>query len=248
MVKAKALRVPGFEGFGKQLSSACTSAREPLLVPLTVVGLAYTLLGMPVEFHQPGWQHFAESETGFVDMQRMWAETISCHPFLRGHIHHLTGWMHEAREVDKEAAVKCWAIVAGIDMLALAERERGEILGPLYLQLRSASWRKAHGAVYTPQAISELMAEMNDIQEGMSVQDPCCGCGGMLTAAARVMRKHGRDPRTVRWVFNDIDPLAVAIAGVNAAAAGMGPHVELHCGNALAPSLEQRGAVITRSA
>lgn len=68
--------------------------------------------------------------------------------------------------------------------------------------------------------------------ERSSIADPCCGSGGMLLAAVRAMRNAGLDPDTCTWALNDIDPTAVAMAGVNMASHGL-RKVILTCGDGL---------------
>jgi type I restriction enzyme M protein len=74
---------------------------------------------------------------------------------------------------------------------------------------------------------------MLGVREGQAICEPAAGSGGMLVATARDMRSRGLDPTTCSWLINDLDPVAVALAGVNAVVHGFGQNVQLRCGNGL---------------
>lgn len=61
------------------------------------------------------------------------------------------------------------------------------------------------------------------------ITDSCVGGGGLAVAAVRAA---GTAPEARRWVLQDIDPFAVAIAGVAMSVHGI-PWVELSCTDAL---------------
>lgn len=238
-MKDAKLKVPNPERLADQLSRAVSDSgsSERLLIPLTVLGLAVTLLGTPDELHQPMWTHFAEAPEGWDSMEQMIKMTISCHDWLADHLHPLTSWMHRASERERAATQACWKVVAGIDVYLTLKQPMvdGDLLGVMYQCMSSKSAKQAKGAFYTPMSLSRMIAMMSDIQEGTSVNDPCCGSGGMMVAAAQVMREKGLRPETVHWVANDLDKVAVALAGLNFAAHGMGPNITLTSRNALAP-------------
>jgi len=50
---------------------------------------------------------------------------------------------------------------------------------------------KKGGEFYTPPKVAELLAELLDPEEGMSVCDPTCGTGGMLIESARYIERRG---------------------------------------------------------
>lgn len=238
-VKAKALRTPDPERLAGQLVDAVRSSgsSETIVIPLTVAALAMSLLGAPEELLQPTWGALSRPGTGWEQMGRFWKVTLSCHDWLQNHLHPLTGWMHRASEADKAAAAACWEVIAGIDVYLTVKQPGvdGDLLGVLYTQLRSTKDRQRTGSFYTPMSVSKMIAKMTGIAEGTSINDPCCGTGGMLIAAAMVMREEGKDPRSCLWVANDVDALAVALCGVNMAAYGMGPNIVLTAENALLP-------------
>lgn len=239
MAKAKALRTPTPEQLAGQFTDAVRSqgGDNRVVIPMTVLALAVSLLGAPVDLHQQAWRYFADDPDSWDSMVQMWKVTLGCHDWLKNHLHPLTSWMGRASEHDREATRACWKVVAGIDLLATVEQPGvdGDLLGVIYTELRSKADRQRTGSFYTPMSVSRMIAAMSEVQEGQSVSDPCCGTGGMFIAAARVMREKGLRPTLVHWVANDIDPLAVALAGVNFAAHGLGHCIELSARNALAP-------------
>lgn len=107
-----------------------------------------------------------------------------------------------------------------------------DVLGGLYSLLRGSGSRSARGAFFTPMSVARLMAAMNLPEPGTAVTDPCCGSGALLLATVREIRNAGRDPREVRFVGNDLDPLAAALAHLNLTFAGVEPTITV--GDALA--------------
>ena len=81
---------------------------------------------------------------------------------------------------------------------------------------------------------AQLIAAMTGLpRPGRSVSDPCSGTAGLAIAMVRAMRVAGRAPELVHWQLQDLDGLAVALAGIQMAAHGI-PHVTLTHGNTLA--------------
>lgn len=100
-----------------------------------------------------------------------------------------------------------------------------DVLGGLYSLLRGSGSRSARGAFFTPMSVARLMAAVNLPEPGTAVTDPCCGSGALLLATVRELRNAGRDPREVRFVGNDIDPTAAALAHLNLTFAGVEPTI-----------------------
>lgn len=111
-----------------------------------------------------------------------------------------------------------------------------DLLGEIYTFARSPGTRRALGAFFTPMPVNALVAGLVPVDEAARVLEPSCGSGGMVIAAAREMRRRGLDPRRVVWELGDIDPVAVALAGVNAVVHDLGPNVRLRVRSALDPS------------
>jgi type I restriction enzyme M protein len=127
-------------------------------------------------------------------------------------------------------------VLAAAGLPALAEHPlvAGDLLGPLYTAVMAPADRTARGAFYTPPALAQLLAAMTGLPHpGQSVSDPCSGTAGLAIAMVRAMRAAGRAPELVHWKLQDLDGLALALAGVQLAAHGI-PHVTLTHGNTLA--------------
>jgi len=84
---------------------------------------------------------------------------------------------------------------------------------------------------------------LNGLAPGQSICDPAAGTGGLLRAAAEVLRADGKAPHEFRWYACDIAPLAVAGLAVNAHVWGLGSQVVIACADALAePDWNERAA------
>lgn len=155
-------------------------------------------------------------------------------PTWRGHLDPLTGWLEDADETRETALSGVFAALADLDLMACAEASGvgGDLLGPVYSVMRSASEKAGHGAYYTPATLCRLMADLVPAENFARVNEPACGSAAMVLAQARAMRARGRFPETVEWVLQDIDPWAVALAGVNVSSHGL-PLVRLECVNVL---------------
>lgn len=127
-------------------------------------------------------------------------------------------------------------LLADADLPTLAEHPlvAGDLLGPLYTAVMAPTDRAARGAFYTPPALAQLLAAMTALPNpGETVSDPCSGTAGLILAMIRAMRAAGRAPELVHWILQDLDGLALALAGIQLAAHGM-PRVTLTLGNTLA--------------
>lgn len=205
-------------------------------VQLTALATGALLLGAGDDMVAASMAHFAAATTDTVaDLGNLWQAATDGAPFLHPRIRALTGWLEHAGDQDVHVAKRTFAALTQIDLARTTEPDNigSDLLGPTYLFLRSPADRKATGAFYTPWSLSSLIATMVTPREGDITTEPTCGSGGMVIAAAQAMRDRGRDPATCTWVLNDLDPLAVALAGVNAVIHGLGPRVRLCCGDGL---------------
>ena len=103
-----------------------------------------------------------------------------------------------------------------------------DIIGMTYINMRSDSAKQARGEFYSPPNLCLMMAEMiigRDMEPGQSIAEPAAGTGGMVRAAAEVIREQGMDPGDFWWVLNDISPVAVAGLAVNCHLWGIGRQV-----------------------
>lgn len=231
-------RVPSPEGLAQLLARALARAgggRREVPVALTSLATGVLLLGSGEPVLAASMDFFAVDRSRLEVLAELWRQAVKSAPFLDGHLDALTGWLDDPSDTEAAAAEQCFGELCRVDLPTTVAQPSvdGEILGTTYTFLRSQWDRRSSGAFYTPLAVSRMIAEMNPAQEGDRVLEPACGAGGMVIAAAQVMRAHGHDPATVTWFLNDIDPLAVALAGVNALAHGLGPNVVLACGDGL---------------
>lgn len=205
-------------------------------VSLAVVATAVTTLGAPRQLREMLAAHLARDEHVIETMKALWNIQIGTFRYLDPIMPPLLRWMDDPNEQTVKAARECWAVLAETDLHATIEGPtyQGDILGPLYAHVLPRSVVNARGVFYTPMSVSRMIADMNDIEEGKSINDPCCGSGGMTVAAVRSMRQRKRDPNTCTWYLNDVDPIACALAGVNMSAHGIFPVVVANM-NALGP-------------
>lgn len=227
-------------------------------IPLTAVATVNTMLGAPGMI-APVLRALAGKgpRPAAAWTRDLLGALVREFPYLGGRISALAGWLDEPQDHEAAALEQCFRVLAAYDMPGSFDRAKGDLLGPLYMMLRGKRDKQATGAFYTPMDVSALLTSFlytgeeetpseeashsgEDVAarlagcpaEGSSVADPCCGSGGMLLAAVRAMRDASLDPGTCTWVLNDIDPTAVAMAGVNMASHGL-RKVILTCGNGL---------------
>jgi hypothetical protein len=139
--------------------------------------------------------------------------------------------VHEAGRAALEAGL--------LRLTANAESRRSaDVLGVVLTLFKSPKAASAQGAYYTPAQVAELLARLGRAEDAASVHEPAAGTGGLLRAAAEVMREHGRDPAGVAWAAVDIDPLAIAALAINTILWGLGDDVLLGVANVLTDDWE----------
>lgn len=225
------------ERLAERLERAVAPARgaQHLSIALSLSATAVVVQGAPAPLATLFLEHLETTDDVVADLTRLWSLTSETAPYLRGRLGPLLGWMDRPVEGDAQAARACAGVLARASLgdLLASPQLGGDVLGPLYACLRSHSSAQSLGAFYTPMPVSAALAALCATSEGDAVHEPSCGSGGMLVAVARDMRSRGLDPATCSWVLNDVDPTAVALAGVNALAHGFGPSVTLTCGDTL---------------
>jgi hypothetical protein len=212
---------------------------------------AISLLGKrDAEGPDPAEQILGSSDVEIAQLlSEVWCLFTIARPELAFRCGPFGGWLN-ADPLDRHlvagaGAVARAAVKAGLLQLTLdlsAAREV-DLLGHLYTQMQSSSARQARGEFYTPPEVAETMARMSlhGLSPGQSICDPCAGTGGLLRAAAQVLRAEGKDPHEFRWYGCDISPIAVAGLAVNAHIWGLGPQIVIGCANSLAePDWEAR--------
>ncbi len=157
-------------------------------------------------------------------------------------------WLYEERKPERYVvkavqAVAHAALKAGL--LAITGyrepemRTDDDVLGLVLTLLRSKGAMSGLGQYFTPGPVCEVMARFvlgngDDLRAGMWIGEPAAGTGGMLRAAAVVLRDLGHNPANFGWGLSELDPIAAACAAVNSITWGLGPNVLIHVGNTLA--------------
>lgn len=236
------LRTPSLTTLADQLARSCYGASNPQAVPLLAAATGVALLGAPADLRQALLVRFGAEPgaTTLRELSDLWTQMQKSSAYLIGFLDPLLGWVEKAdpRGPDAKAFARCCSVLAGVDLTAVANTAHGDILGPLYTFLRSHSHKQQLGAFFTPPDVASLIAALSGLREGTRVLEPACGAGGMVLAYARQMREAGLDPDTCTYVLNDIDPMAVALAGVNLSAHGL-TRVQLRVGDALTFGADQ---------
>jgi hypothetical protein len=113
------------------------------------------------------------------------------------------------------------------DLVTGMEETKSDILGDYFM---GAITYGAHGQFFTPESITDMMAQMvGGGEDGTTVSDPACGSGRTLLSAAKI------NPRR-EFFGQDLDHRCVQMTVVNLALNGLSGYVTW--GNSLA--FEQR--------
>lgn len=113
---------------------------------------------------------------------------------------------------------------AAIAQLVSAIRCGHDPLGDAFMRLRSASERRALGAVYTPQPIVDAMVSWVAAQEPLRVVDPGAGSG-------RFVLKAGQALPDAALVAIELDPLAALLTRANLTASGLDQRAQVIVGD-----------------
>ena len=157
-----------------------------------------------------GFRHHRHIREVFVDWLEIAACAIHQEPYHLGLIP--KDEEYEKMEAQYLAAVKKYSreeldtfgTLLGITKMALWD-EKADFLGKLYMELEISNDRS--GEFFTPFEVSLMMAKMilgdisSQIKEKgfITVAEPACGGGGMLLAAAQVIKEQGYNPREVMF-------------------------------------------------
>jgi hypothetical protein len=175
-------------------------------------------------------------------LSEVWCHFTIARPELAFRCGPFGGWLDQdpRNETTSKAAasVARAAVKAGLlDLTLDPEMSRCvDVLGPVYTQLQSKSARSGRGEFYTPSPVCLMIAKVTMLgaEAGQSICEPAAGTGGMLRAAAQVLREEGKDPAGFEWYANDISPVAAAALAVNAHIWGLGRRVVIGCADTLA--------------
>lgn len=202
----------------------------------------------------PADQLAALSPAGFIQVIReIWARFTLLRPDLTVNVAPIRDWLFEDRgtdEIDAAHKIGLAAVRGGLfDLLADEDhRHQTDLFGVLLSLLRPQSAITGRGQFYTPFHVCLAMAHLVGVEPGTTVHEPAAGTGGMLAAAATVLRENGHDPATVTWYANDIDPIAIACLAVNSHLWDLGHRVLFAEADSLAEPDWVPGALRTRDA
>ncbi|MFE2527465.1 N-6 DNA methylase [Streptomyces sp. NPDC059382] len=187
-----------------------------------------------------------------IEMYRqIWAQHWAHRPDLIDRARVLHEWLNDTKTPDKDRvyAVRCVtraALKGGIlDLTGHPdpyERAQTDVLSHVMMLLRSNSAQQGLGEYHTPPPVADTIAEISlgatwalkEPEAGQHIHDPAGGSGGLLRAAAQMLRHRGFDPADFQWSMVDIDQIAAACASVNMIVWGMGERVTVACDDALA--------------
>lgn len=174
----------------------------------------------------------------------MWVQS----PYLIGAVAlPLHRWLYDERKPDRYVVTAVRAVAHAAlkgGLLAITGyrepemRTDADVLGLVLTLLRSKGAMSGLGQYFTPGEVCEAMARLVldgiDLQPGMWIGEPAAGTGGMLRAAAVVLRDRGLNPANFGWGLGEFDPIAAACAAVNSIIWGLGQYVLIHVGDTLA--------------
>lgn len=79
----------------------------------------------------------------------------------------------------------------------------------------TAIFGKMSGEVFTPQKVAELLVSLLEPQPGMSICDPFCGFGGILTECIKQIKHLGNKPNDLLLYGQDINQNTFSLAKIN---------------------------------
>ncbi len=161
-----------------------------------------------------------------------WAEFWMLRPDLARHTMPLHEWLED--EPRKPPMVKATAMVARaaaraglFELTAFDRLHDADLIGATYMEMKPTKARQARGEFYTPPDVCSLMARFTlgdtELKPGMKIGEPSAGTGGMIRAAAEVIRQRGMDPADFWWIANDVSHVSVAGLAVNLFLWDVGP-------------------------
>jgi len=109
-----------------------------------------------------------------------------------------------------------------VEEMFKAELPFTDVMGPIYMALRSKSKGSALGQFFTPQSVCDLMAQMTISEEALkkdkaiSLSEPCSGSGALLMASAKTAYKLGGKEALLKLDIhaNDLDPICTGMTSL----------------------------------
>ena len=188
---------------------------------------------------------------------QVWADVMSAIACTLSNAVDKTPGRYEAREKEYEQCIKRLGSVElpaklmAVIVTALENEPEQDFLGSMYMQLELGNhWR---GQFFTPYCVCQCMAEINvgpglqteiESKGYLSVNDPACGAGATLIAAANALKKHKVNyQRDVLFVAQDIDRVVGQMCYIQLSLLGCPGYVAIAntltnpiCGSALMPN------------
>lgn len=192
---------------------------------------------------------------------QVWSDVISAIACSLSNAVDKTPERYEAREREYEQCIKRLGSVElpaklmAIITAALTINPEQDFLGEMYMKLNLGNYWK--GQFFTPYSLCQCMAEISLGQDEnteikskgyLSVNDPACGAGATLLAAANTFRKRGiHYQRDVLFVGQDIDRVVGQMCYIQMSLLGCPGYIAIAdtltnpvCGSVIAP-LEKKG-------
>lgn len=102
---------------------------------------------------------------------------------------------------------------------------------------------KKGGEFYTPRGVVRLLVEILDPQEGMRINDPTCGSGGMIIECGHHIAERGGDPRNLTLTGQEKNYGTWAICRLNMLLHGL-PDADIRAGDTIrSPKFVTEGAL-----
>lgn len=221
------------------LEGACRHAGSgsPALVAVTATAAHVALLGTGERARRDWGRHASDATLAHTTTAAVLEALADAAPFDAQLLDPLTDWLGDPVGAGRQALAGCHAVLAETDLPTLLDDPRvgRDLLGLVWGGMRARGDAARRGAFYTPSGVARLLAATMELPaRGASVSDLACGTGTLALHVAHALRDAGCEPAMRRWHLADSDPVALALAGVNAVAAGLGPCVTLELGDVLA--------------
>ena len=133
----------------------------------------------------------------------------------------------------------------GLTIPALTNIGMGQVFEELLRRFNKENNEEA-GEHFTPRDVIALLCDLvfspiiNDLPKIVTIYDPACGSGGMLTEGFEYLVKNGVDPTAIRLNGNEVNPETFAICKSDLIIKGVDPD-GIHLDNTLVPDDTRSG-------